>query len=50
MLHRVHLLCTYLLACSLHAHHVECHDELDDDDDAHDELEDAGDDEQHAGL
>ena len=31
-------------------HLVQCLDHVDDDDDAHDELDDAGEEEQHTGL
>ena len=47
-------LCTawslYLLTCSLQAHRVNERCDLEDDNRSHDELDDTGDEEQHAGL
>ena len=43
--HRAHI-----ASVNTYVHLVECLDHIDNDNDAHDELDDAGDDEQHAGL
>ena len=40
----------YLLTCSLQAHRVNERCDLEDDNRSHDELDDTGDEEQHAGL